>query len=189
MNEGLREGLSAFMDGEGDDVALRRILAKSDDPALRARWARYHLARDLLHGGAAAVPPEGFAAAVRAVVEGEGDARAAGGGAWRSLASFAVAASVTAVLVIGGRQLAGEGEPARPLASPVAPVNGTGAAAVRASYGTRALPPLEAAAANPYEDLARERLRRFSQEHAEHAALNTPQGLLPYARVPRLDGE
>ncbi len=34
-----------------------------------------------------------------------------------------------------------------------------------------------------YRELARQRMERLMQEHAEHASLNSPQGLLPYARV------
>jgi sigma-E factor negative regulatory protein RseA len=37
-----------------------------------------------------------------------------------------------------------------------------------------------------YRDLARQRLLLYSQQHAEHTSLNTPQGLLPYARVPEI---
>jgi sigma-E factor negative regulatory protein RseA len=35
-------------------------------------------------------------------------------------------------------------------------------------------------------ELARQRMEKYSQEHAEHAALNSPQGLVPFARVPQI---
>ncbi|KGE03347.1 sigma-E factor negative regulatory protein [Pseudohaliea rubra] len=187
MNEALREALSAVMDGEGDDLALRRLLARSDDPALRAAWSRYHVARDALQGHTAAVNVD-ISAAVRQAVDAEAAPRRPGGN-WRSVASFAIAASVTAVVVLGGRELAGVGDPsgAAPLASPVGLVNTLGASPVRASYGARPAPALQPAAADAYEELARQRLRLYSQEHAEQAALNTPQGLIPFARVPEIN--
>lgn len=187
MSDALREGLSAVMDGEGDELTLRRLLARSDDPELRGAWARYHLARDALRDGVGLRPARDLAGAVRAAVDEEGQRRAPRRGAWRAVASFAVAASVTAVVVLGGRELTGVGDPAAPLAAPAGLVNNIGAAPVRASFGTRAQPPSRPGATSAYEQLARERLQLFSQEHAEHAALNTPQGLIPFARVPELD--
>jgi sigma-E factor negative regulatory protein RseA len=49
------------------------------------------------------------------------------------------------------------------------------------------VPTLEPADRTAYRELARQRLRRYSQEHAEHASLNTPQGLVPFARVPVIE--
>jgi sigma-E factor negative regulatory protein RseA len=57
---------------------------------------------------------------------------------------------------------------------------------VPASYGMDPVPMLEPATRQAYDDLARRRLKRYMQEHAEQAALNSPQGLLPFARVPEI---
>ena len=188
MNEALRESLSAVMDGEGDELALRRILARTDDEALRATWSRFHVARDALQGHPVAVAAD-ISGAVRAAVSAEALPRRRGAGPWRSVASFAIAASVTAVVVLGGRELAGvgDGPGGAPLASPVGLVNTLGATPVRASYGARAVPALQPASTGAYDELARQRLRQYSQEHAEQAALNTPQGLISFARVPEID--
>ncbi|MHA7817110.1 MAG: sigma-E factor negative regulatory protein [Pseudohaliea sp.] len=188
MNEALRESLSAVMDGEGDDLALRRLLARSDDAEVRGSWSRYHLARDALKGHGTAVSMD-ISGAVRAAIDAEETPRRRGPRSWRSLASFAIAASVTAVVVLGGRELAGVGDrPGTvPMAAPVGLVNTLGASPVRASYGARPVPALQPTTAGAYDELARQRLRRYSQAHAEQAALNTPQGLIPFARVPELD--
>jgi len=37
-----------------------------------------------------------------------------------------------------------------------------------------------------YDDLARRRQDMYMQLHAEQSALNSPQGLLPFARVTRI---
>jgi sigma-E factor negative regulatory protein RseA len=45
------------------------------------------------------------------------------------------------------------------------------------------LPGLQPVTRNAYNELAQQRSRRFMQAHAEQAALNSPNGLLPFARV------
>mgnify|MGYP003120334920 CR=1 FL=1 len=106
-------------------------------------------------------------------------------------ASFAVAASVAATVVIGGQQLAqlsgdeafSNGTVAAGGVSPVGMVNSLGATTVQASYGTQSVPTLQPAARTAYRELARQRMEMYMQEHAEHAALNSPHGLIPFARV------
>ena len=95
--------------------------------------------------------------------------------------------------VIGGQQLAqvsgndpyGAGAIASG-ASPVGLLNSLGATTVRASYGTEAVPVLQPAARTAYKELARQRMEMYMQEHVEHAALNSPHGLIPFARVPEI---
>jgi sigma-E factor negative regulatory protein RseA len=57
---------------------------------------------------------------------------------------------------------------------------------VRASYGTQSVPVLQPATRTAYRELARQRMEKYMQEHAEQAALNSPQGLIPFARVPEI---
>ena len=46
-----REALSAVMDGEAQELELRRTLdAVAGDASLRDRWQRHHRVRDALHG-------------------------------------------------------------------------------------------------------------------------------------------
>ena len=46
-----REALSAVMDGEAQELELRRTLdAVAADASLRDRWQRHHRVRDALHG-------------------------------------------------------------------------------------------------------------------------------------------
>ena len=47
--EALQESLSAVMDNQADELELRRVLAASDDPELRATWSRYQIARAVMH--------------------------------------------------------------------------------------------------------------------------------------------
>lgn len=97
------ESLSAVMDGEADDLALRRLIQESaTDPELAERWKRYHLARDLIHGRGIPVS-SGFSERVAAAVYAEAVPQAASVtrfGLTQQLVKFAVAATVAVVAVI-----------------------------------------------------------------------------------------
>lgn len=195
MEQRMRESLSALMDDEANELELERILARiGEDDELRQTWMRYHTARSLVSGQVVSGVSVDISRRVRVALdnvaaaepEEEGpDGRLQG--LWRPLASFAVAASVAAVVVIGGQQLsqmeAGDPGQAMAASSPVGMLHSVGATPVRASYGTQALPGLQPATRTAYRELARQRMQRYMQEHAEQAALNTPQGLIPFARV------
>ncbi|MDP5071360.1 MAG: sigma-E factor negative regulatory protein [Congregibacter sp.] len=188
------ETLSALADDDAQELELRRVLrAMEDGPQLRKRWYRLQVARSVLHGEPI-IPAPDFVLSVRAAIDAEPAMNSSAGNWRRALGSFAVAASVAAVVVVGGQQLAlssGYGNSADLVARvaplPVGVVNTAGAVPVQASFGTRSLPTLQPADRTAYKELARQRLRRYSQEHAEHASLNTPQGMLPFARVPVIE--
>ena len=189
----MNETLSAMMDDEAQDLELRRALRELESrPEDRQRWARYHMARAAMHGSAVHGNVDG-AASVMAALDAEPQLSSQDAGGWRrALGSFAVAASVAFVVLLGGQQISQLGTPdaqARVGALPVGVVNTTGAVPVQASYGTSALPALQPAERTAYRELARQRLRRYSLEHAEHAALNTPAGMVPFARVPDVSAQ
>jgi sigma-E factor negative regulatory protein RseA len=192
MNERLRESLSALMDDEADELELERLLSRiGDDGELRQVWTRYHAVRGALSGQfGAGLPAPDISGRVREALAQERVPAAAGPERWwRPLASFAVAASVAAVVVVGGQQLSQMSAPGAPVTASAAPVgigSIAGATPVQASYGTQALPELQPASHTAYRELARQRMQRFLQEHAEHAALNSPQGMIPFARVERI---
>lgn len=187
----VNETLSALMDDEAQEFELRRLLKSLDsEPQVLERWFRYQAAREALTGAPVSADSS-FAASVRAALDEEPahKASSASGGWLQAVGGFAVAASVAFVVVIGGQQLAetsasGVEQVARVAPIPVGVVNTTGAIPVQASFGTTALPVLQPADRTAYRELARQRLLRYSQEHAEHASLNTPHGMLPFARVP-----
>lgn len=197
MSETLRESLSALLDGEANELEFERVLSRiSGDEELRTAWVRYNLARDCLAGHRVQRLDVDISTAVSAAIGSDQRTRKAADRAslpqrlWRPVASFAVAASVAATVVIGGQQLAqvSERDPYEgPLVasgvSAVGMLNSLGATPVNASYGTRAVPVLEPATRTAYRRLADQRMQRYVQEHAEHAALNSPQGLIPFARI------
>lgn len=201
MNERMGESLSALMDDEANDMELERVLTQvSDDGELRETWKRYHLAHSSVRGDQIAYVDWDISARVQAALADEKintrstPITSTGQRMVRPLISFAVAASVAATVVVGGQQLAQlggadsypSGRSIATSASPVGMINSLGATAVQASYGTQAIPVLQPATRSAYQDLAQRRLHRYMQEHAEHAALNSPQGLVPFARVPEI---
>lgn len=208
MNNTTRETLSALLDDEAEELELRRVLRELDaeagrpdgagavsagaatGDALSETWYRYNLARAAFQGEPLYEAP-GFLTGLNAALDDETplEQRPAGG-LRRAGASFAIAASVALAVVVGGQQFAalqetGDGD--RVASLPVGVVNTVGAVPVQASFGTRSVPTLEPADRTAYRELARQRLRRYSQEHAEHASLNTPQGMVPFARVPVIE--
>lgn len=195
------ESLSALMDDEANELELERVLVQvKGDRELCKTWMRYNLVRHAVQGHQLAHLDWDISGRVQSTLAGsqmEGSSTTRAGlkqRILRPLASFAVAASVAATVVIGGQQLAqlGSADPYRtdrPVAtrtSPVGMLNSLGATAVRASYGTQAIPVLQPATRTAYDELAQRRLRKYMQEHAEQAALNSPQGLLPFARIPEI---
>ena len=194
MSEKMRESLSALLDNEADELELQRVLKQVEgDEELRLTWARYNLARDALSGHQLSSLNVDISARVRDSIAAQGATGANGlrQRVLRPVASLAVAASVAATVVIGGQQLAqigsdpyGQGAQAvAASASPVGLVNSLGATSVQASYGNQSVPVLQPASHTAYRELARQRMQKYMQEHAEHAALNSPQGLIPFARV------
>lgn len=105
-----RESLSALLDGEADELELRRFLkAAESDPALLDTWERMSLVQSLLHDDNLKAttflrkPGSGIAAAVDAVLAAEPPVGKASPGAWKSAAKIAIAASV-AIAVFAGLQ-------------------------------------------------------------------------------------
>ena len=196
MSEQLRESLSALMDDEANELELQRLLKQvNEDSELRSTWVRYNAARSAMSGQEVSHMQLDISSRVREAIDGSpGEARSLRDRLFRPVASFAVAASVAATVVIGGQQLTqingkdiyAPGAIAAGGVSPVGMVNSLGATTVEASYGAEAVPMLQPAARTAYKELARQRMQMYIQEHAEHAALNSPHGLIPFARVPEI---
>ena len=195
MSENMRESLSALMDDEANELEVHRVLSQiGEDEELRRTWVRYNAVRSSLAGQPVQFGQLDISRQVSAALAEEQSpaGRSLKERVLRPVASFAVAASVAATVVIGGQQLAQLDGP-DPYAqgavagvSPVGMVHSVGATPVRASFGTEPLPALQPAAGTAYQELARQRMQKYLQEHAEQAALNSPHGLIPFARVPEI---
>ncbi len=201
MSERMRESLSALLDGEANELEMERVLSHiADEENLRQTWVRYNVVRATVSGHQLAHLQLDISSQVRQAITAQRTPAVASTGTGlrqrflRPVASLAIAASVAATVVIGGQQLAqiggadayGNSQAVAASASPVGLVNSLGATTVQASYGTQSIPVLLPATRTAYQELARQRMQKYMQEHAEQAALNSPQGLIPFARVPRI---
>ena len=224
MNDQLNESISALVDGETDDLELRRLLNQlehagpAEAQALRARWASYHRLGAALRGESAAAVDEGFSARVASAIAqldspaldsaviddaaidsavndtspsaaaGQGSVQASGAElaavpAWKRLA---VAASVTVAVLVGYQQLSvDQASPAASLAvaPPVAsPQGGAGELATLDSSAAAAVSTEQAA-------LAQQRLNEYLLRHTSHAASQSGQGMIPFARLANFEEE
>ena len=98
--ESLNEALSAVIDGEAEELELRRVLnAAERDPELRAKWERLHLIGDVIRGGAMRLGDRGVADLVEPPLAGV-DAHATGASRGRWPAGVAAAAVIVAATFV-----------------------------------------------------------------------------------------
>lgn len=187
------EALSALMDGELQDLELRRTLGRvSEDASLRARWQRHQQVSEALQSKRVSAPSIDVSSSVMESLEGKPSLSR------NPMWSVAIAASVTIAVVMGGQQLLtpSAGVSSSPLISDigggVVPV--MGAQPVQASLGAKSIPvtsrPSQDSTMVPedvsavYERLARDRYRRLNPRHAQAAALSHPAPYISYVRAP-----
>jgi sigma-E factor negative regulatory protein RseA len=214
MSDQLRESLSALMDGEADELELRRLLSEaslSHVDMVDKTWVSYQLVREVIQGGEQGLSPQDRAykhldisrsvgAAIRNETQATRTDRPAMSALLKPLAGFAVAASVAVAVVLGvqsvapvnsGMDATANTQPA--LASRVYPVQGAslqasaGGSAV--SYPSTEMPGGIALSRSAADIEAKKRLEKYLLRHTEHAALNNGQGLIPYARVANFEVE
>lgn len=195
MNEKLRESVSALIDGEADELELRRLLASDDSESVRTAWRDYHLQRDSLTGAGMAFAHIDISQRVQAALADEAiPAVATAARWWRPLASVAVAASVAAIVVVGARSFgpgATDGAEVAQLTVPSAPAP-TYPARIAPSVGnvpvTAQLYPAQPVALDA-DRLAEQRLQQYLLRHTERAALNNGQGVIGFIKVSQLNAE
>jgi len=209
-NTQIKESLSALMDGQADELEVRRVLkAVSENDELRDTWRRHQMA-------AAAMRRElprqvvDYSVAIRNAIE---DEQSYGGQTAiqrfiKPLGRFAVAASVAIVALVGIQQYNQPIDTEVPLATiNEIPVNiDMPQLRTSAEFG---IPPVTArtvsASNNPEQGytaprtviqvrevtpdkVTREQVQAYLNnlmlQHTEHAAMNTNQGMLPFARMP-----
>ena len=191
--EALQESLSALMDNETDELELRRVLAASGESEVRATWARYQVARAVMHKELLE-PRLDLAAAVSAALADEPvPAVSQPRLPWRGLGRLAVAASVTVAVLVGVRmynqddlattQLAQRDAlpllQARPLQGP----------AVLAGYTTNSVVvPQGQGATDAQQRWQQQHLPAYVRQHAQQAAFIGTQSALPYARAASMEG-
>lgn len=182
MKDRNKESLSALMDGEADELEIRRILNQLDsDDELREKWKNYHLmgslmrdesfdSVDLTQGINLALDGEVAPSNGDDFPETEESAVQSSKAAWyKPLTSVAVAASVTLAVLLGVQS--------------IEPDNGVGLANNAANQTPAEL---TASVLSKEEQQKLEDAQQQLQEYVlKHPAddINTDKGVLPFARV------
>lgn len=199
------EALSALMDGEVDEMELHRTLKNvAQDDELRASWHRYHLMSSALRKELPETLVD-LSGAISKAIEQEGKPAMMMQRWLKPMGRFAVAASVTVVAVFGVQQY-NQSQSGMP--TPIAAVDqiDTGLVPVQlpSAFTIPQLPvrtvsatrggsyngskPVVIKQAMP-DKATQEQVQRYLNElmlrHTENAALNTNQGMLPFARMPQ----
>ncbi|MNR00016.1 Sigma factor AlgU negative regulatory protein [compost metagenome] len=180
------------MDNEADELELRRVLNAFDDVETRETWARYQIARAVMHKDLL-IPRLDLASAVSAALADEAVPAKASRGPWRSLGRLAVAASVTLAVLAGVRlynqdEIAGV-ELAQQSTQPGLAVPQVKGPAVLAGYneGSQATGPMANGVLQGQPGWHDQRLPGYLRQHAQQAALKGTESALPYARAASLE--
>ena len=188
------EALSALMDGEADELEVRRVLgAVGSDESLRTRWQRHQWAREALHQGRVQRPGLDVSTRVQEALEDRP------GLGRNPLWSMAVAASVTMAIVLGGQQWSAVEPDEMRVQNIVSAVGGgvvpvSGVQPVQASLATQSQLLTDrkdsgsAVSVKMYERFAEERYRRLSPIHAQISSEQHPAPYLFYVRTPAATG-
>jgi sigma-E factor negative regulatory protein RseA len=205
MSERLGEPLSALMDDEVSEFELHRILKGSEQGELRQTWFRYHTSRAVLRNEHNGLPGTDLSKSILARLEDEPE-HSSGlfSRFWvQPLAGSAVAASVAAVVFFGvqsmesdtavaGGQVAVVEQKTLPRSPTPVDLQAGQNHSVTVGYGNSAtgaaIAPGNRMTISSEQDL-NGRLNRYMLLHAEHAALNTSQGMMPFARVASFEAE
>jgi sigma-E factor negative regulatory protein RseA len=182
MSEHIQEQISALVDGELPAAEQRLLLERlARDPALRARWANYHLISDSLRQGLAPLTDPGLAERVTAAVEAEPARPSARPSRWQNavkpVAGLAVAASVAVVAVLALQQPGGGPQPGAAGVQVAATPPATADYARLAPVASDVLP------AQVQTVQQSGRLSEYLVNHSEYAASGGMPGMLPHVRI------
>jgi sigma-E factor negative regulatory protein RseA len=173
-------------------LELRRVLNAFDDVETRETWARYQIARAVMHKDLL-LPRLDIAAAVSAALADEAVPAKASRGPWRSLGRLAVAASVTVAVLAGVRlynqdEIAGV-QMAQQSNQPSLATPQVKGPAVLAGYSesSEAAGPMTNGVLQGQPGWHDQRLPNYLRQHAQQAALKGTESALPYARAASLE--
>ena len=207
--ERLDQSLSALMDGEATDIELHRLLKEvSEGSELRDKWKRYHMVSSALKGDAAITPID-YSAAISAAIDEEPSHRQSVlAGFVGSAGRFAIAASVALVAVLGVQQLNSPLDSVAPVSEfagieqvdeeNVGPaiqfpsgfqpiINARTVSAGGNNKSSQFVTPVIEVRQQAERNYSEAQLRAYMNDvmarHSNHAALNSNQGMLPFARL------
>lgn len=186
MNDRIKESLSALVDGETDELEVRRILNEMEKtPELKNAWQRYQMIGSLMREESvsrAQLEGVDLSKGIMQAIDGEPmdevparqdeveNNNVVASRRFNWLASGAVAASVTLAVLLGVR-LNNDIQQQELVAEAQTPVTDVQQVAANADMTPEQL------------EQAQRKLQEYVLQHTENAALNTGRGMMPFARV------
>jgi sigma-E factor negative regulatory protein RseA len=208
----LEESLSALVDGEISELELHRLLKASDEDyeQLRDQWTHAHLARAAIKQDFPAVDMRDLSGSIRASINEEATCSVGAEGSsekrtkqsvWFGVGRFAIAASVASIVVFSVQFSSNDVDhqvadldiaPMPPVSIPAGFGHGlltettVSTVSNESSINSVSQKPMLILNESTQKQLqqAEQQVGRFMLEHAQNAAQNTQQGVLPYVRVP-----
>jgi len=188
MKDRLKESLSALMDGEADELEIRRLLNQMEDPELQEQWKRQHMLSAIMRD-----EPMGdldLTAVINAGIDGKqsgtepqqsSQVNEQGNnptGWLKSLGSVAIAASVTLAVLLGVQSLEpGSAETGSLVQQPPELIESR----QQVVQSTSEAP--EAGLSAQELEKSQQQLQEFLRQNPESPDLNGRDGVNPYARV------
>lgn len=197
MNERMQESLSALMDGQADELEIRRLLKESEhNPNVFASWHSYQLIGAVMRGES--VSSVDLSKGIRQALDGEPmddlqGVRMTGktSARWPWLAaSGAVAASVMLAVLVGVQWQQQQLAPAALVATNATPIANDTVSTLAPALATAQVSaaPAELSAAQQQElEQAQQKLKEYVLEH--NATLDDSQQSLPFARTVKFNQE
>ncbi|MEX2476617.1 sigma-E factor negative regulatory protein [Marinobacter sp.] len=179
MDDRLRETLSAMMDDEADELAVRRLLSHGEQRDVRSQLQRWQQVRDLMHQGHVPADSVDVSAGVRRVLSGQRSSQSETPEVdvlarnWR----WPAVAMVSLALIVGFGAGAGW-ESSEP--------GGGGAEFASAGAtmtGDSAESPVQEVALQGLDEEQWEHVSRYLLEHAQHNSVGAGRGSVGYARL------
>jgi sigma-E factor negative regulatory protein RseA len=169
MSDIKNETLSVLMDGELDEISLRRVLNQMDDePELKETWSRFHLQRDVIKGDVSEFSTLDISGAIHDVIKDEDALKSDVQPSktwWKTVAGLSVAASVT---FAGKTQV-----------QIVVPDITRVKTATMIAQSTNDLNTIDEESLQQ----AQKRLNTYLKQHAQDSALGQGRSAMPFARV------
>lgn len=196
MTERMNEALSALMDGEVEELELRRLLKASAEPdsAVRQTWRRYHQQQALRSSDSVGLLHLDISARVAdSLAQQPPLSTPVSAGGWKKpVASVAIAASVALAVFIAAPALQQQPASSQPVltaqnSNPL-PNRAFPVAATSATSGTQPAS-VQQTVSSPVRSVNNPQLEQYFLRHTEQAALNNGHGMMSFARVARFDIE